>query len=59
MTPTIIHLSNRFFSNRSGATAIEYALIAAVMAGLIVIALAVLDLEGTMQGVQDTLDSAS
>ena len=26
---------------------------------LIVIALAVLDLEGTMQGVQDTLDSAS
>jgi Flp pilus assembly pilin Flp len=48
-------LIHRFRGDTSGATAIEYALIAAVMAGLIVTAIAVLDLEGIFQTIADAM----
>lgn len=48
----------RLLRDRSGATAIEYALIAAIMTGLVVTALALLDLEDVFSRIQNTLDSA-
>jgi Flp pilus assembly pilin Flp len=55
MFTTIYFHVHKFRGNTSGATAIEYALIAAVMAGLIVTAIAVLDLEGIFQTIADAM----
>ena len=55
MFTPIYPLIHRFRRDSSGATAIEYALIAAVMAGLIVTAIAVLDLEGIFQTIADAM----
>ncbi len=52
-----VSLILRLLRNQSGATAIEYALIAAIMTGLVVTALALLDLEDVFSRIQNTLDS--
>ena len=58
MIPNFFNFFWRFVRAKSGATAIEYALIAAVMAGLIVTALALIDLQGVFTTIQNTLDNA-
>lgn len=56
---TPLDLSIRHFARDwSGATAIEYALIAAIMTGMIIVALALLDLDGVFTTIQNTLDNA-
>ena len=55
MISRIISTARRFTGDTSGATAIEYALIAAVMAGLIVAAIAVLDLQGIFQTIANAM----
>ena len=57
MIPSIRSMIRRFAKDTSGATAIEYALIAAVMAGLIVTAIALLDLQGVFQTIANSLAS--
>ncbi len=53
-----VSLILRLLRDRAGATAIEYALIAAIMTALVVTALALLDLEDVFSRIQNTLDSA-
>ena len=56
MFSSLRYMTQRYAGDSSGATAIEYALIAAVMAGLIVTAIAVLDLEGIFQTIADATE---
>ena len=58
MIATLRYMTRRYLGDSSGATAIEYALIAAVMAGLIVTAIAVLDLEGIFQTIADSMSTS-
>lgn len=55
MIPSIRSLFHGFTKDSAGATAIEYALIAAVMAGLIVTAIALLNLEGVFNTIANSL----
>lgn len=58
MKPSIRSLIRRLRKDQSGATAIEYALIAAVMAGLLVTAIALLNLEGVFNTIANSLAGA-
>lgn len=56
---TPLDFSIRHFAlDMSGATAIEYALIAAIMTGMIIVALALIDLDGVFTTIQNALDNA-
>ena len=53
-----MNLFKNFAKDESGATAIEYGLIAALMAVVVIAAIAIIgpSLEDTFQGIADTLD---